>query len=123
VVAFALARLGRDRTEAGHRVGLVDRQVDADERVAVAVIVAGLMEADRDLDAQRTGMGVEAGEPAAQAAGDRGQHDVVDGRVLRQRVGDPLDRVELDVDEGDRPTLADLGIERGLGPAARELAV
>ena len=125
VVLLAGGRLCVDREHPGDRVGLGDRQVDVHERVAVAELALALlavMEADRDLRPQARQPLAGVLEPAAQAAGDAGEEDVVDGHVARQRGADCLQLRERDSREGELAGGADPAVENGVRGAVAELA-
>ena len=125
VVLLSAAGLGVDRRQALAGVGLRDRQVAEQERVAVAELVgvlASVMHADRDLDAHRLRRLVVGPQPAPDRAGDDGEQDVVDRHAAAGRVLDPLQVVQLAGGEGDLAVAADPTIERRVGAQRPELA-
>ena len=106
-------------------VGLRDRQVAEQERVAVAELVgilASVVHADRDLHAHRLRRLVVSPQPAPDRSGDHGQHDVVDRHAAAGGVLDPLQVVQLAGGERDLAVAADATIERRLGAQRPELA-
>ncbi len=119
VIELALAGLGVDREQPREGVGLGQRQVDVQERVAVsapAFILLAAVQADRDLHADRLAAVLE---PAAQAAGDRRQHHVVDGDALASAVLDRLQARQREGPPGDLAVRTDVAVEGGVRARAQ----
>ena len=95
-VAELLARagLGRDEVESSERVVLGEREIDVEERVAIAklaLLLGAMMKAHRNLRSQRLRL---VAEPRAQASGDRRKEHVVHRGASRARMTDPLQAFE-----------------------------
>jgi hypothetical protein len=125
VVGLALAGLRGDRPQASHRIRFVGADIDDQEGVVVAELVRvfGLIvKTDRHLDpntVQRPTVGLQ---PAAKAAGDGAQNDVVDGSALPHRLADAFDRRQAGARHRDAPLGRRMPIERRVGRARHQLA-
>jgi hypothetical protein len=88
MAALAFGGLTADGQQPGGRVGLRHGQIDQEERVAVAdgPALTGLVQADRNLDAD-TALGlVAARQPGPQSAREDGEQDVVQGGRVNDRL-------------------------------------
>ena len=112
-----LVHLAAHRGQPGHRVRLADGQVDEDGRDLVVQLPAlvGLAHRDRHHRADHQPLAQRAAplEQVAEAAGDGGEDDVVDGAAERRP--DALELVELRVGPGPAPVRADRPVERAGG--------
>ena len=136
-VVGLLAGLGgaADGREALERVGRAERQVQAEERIAVArlgVIVTGRprtgrrlrrrrgVQAHRHFHPDRAEVPMMSLEPAPEPACHHGQHRVVDGRPVG-RGRHAVQLLEPGRGEGDLPPRIDVPVERRPQPWLRQL--
>ncbi len=124
VIELASRRLPIDRERPLGDVGLGDREVDEEVRVAVADVGAlvWVVEADRDLDADSAWWSEAAPEPGADPAGDHGEDDVVDSDRTVDCLAGRARRIERDRGERDGPPGAHVSGEWRAHRGRRELA-
>ena len=119
VVGLAFGGGDMDLAKPCDRIGLVQRQLEREERVAVPGVASLVMKADRDLHPQVMDRDAFRLHPPTESTGDHAQDD-----VIHRGVGPGLGRIvqggERRVRERDAALRADRSVERGSAMALGE---
>jgi acyl-CoA hydrolase len=121
VVELAFVRRRMRQPQARHRVGLVQRQGNREERIVVGDLVALVMHADGHAHADRAEIAMALAHPARDGAGDDREHGIVERRSVELLCG-IVQRRQRDSGEGDLTAGANPPVKWRAALPARVLA-